>query len=80
MPVTKKKKFRPEHFTDDYGFISDKLITDGMCNPGQVYMVSKGKGGMFGVFRLESQMLPRNGFRQPIIPVGRMKSETKSFQ
>ena len=38
-----------------------KLIPDGMCNPGQVYTVSRGKGGMLGVFRLESQMLPGNG-------------------
>lgn len=38
-----------------------KLIPDGMCNPGQVYTVSRGKSGMFGVFRLESQMLPGNG-------------------
>ena len=38
-----------------------KLIPEGMCNPGQVYMVSRGKNGMIGVFRLESQMLPGNG-------------------
>lgn len=38
-----------------------KLIPEGMCNPGQVYMVSRGKTGMLGVFRLESQMLPGNG-------------------
>ena len=38
-----------------------KLIPDGMCNPGQVYTVSRGKSGMIGVFRLESQMLPGNG-------------------
>lgn len=38
-----------------------KLIPEGMCNPGQVYTVSRGKGGMIGVFRLESQMLPGNG-------------------
>lgn len=38
-----------------------KLIPEGMCNPGQVYTVSQGKSGMFGVFRLESQMLPGNG-------------------
>ena len=35
-----------------------KLIPDGMCNPGQVYTVSRGK---IGVFRLESQMLPGSG-------------------
>ena len=38
-----------------------KLIPDGMCNPGQVYTVSRGKSGMIGVFRLESQMLPGSG-------------------
>lgn len=39
----------------------DKLILEGICNPGQVYTVSRGKSGMIGVFRLESQMLPGNG-------------------
>ena len=38
-----------------------KLIPEGMCNPGQVYTVSRGRSGMIGVFRLESQMLPGNG-------------------
>lgn len=38
-----------------------KLIPEGMCNPGQVYTVSRRKAGMIGVFRLESQMLPGNG-------------------
>ena len=38
-----------------------KLIPEGMCNPGQVYTVGRGKTGMIGVFRLESQMLPGNG-------------------
>lgn len=38
-----------------------KLIPEGMCKPGQVYTVSRGKSGMIGVFRLESQMLPGNG-------------------
>lgn len=38
-----------------------KLIPEGMCNPGQVYTVSRGKSGMIGVFRLESQMLPGSG-------------------
>ncbi len=38
-----------------------KLIPEGMCNPGQVYTVSRGKSGMLGVFRLESQMLAGNG-------------------
>lgn len=38
-----------------------KLIPDGVCNPGQVYTISRGSNGMIGVFRLESQMLPGNG-------------------
>ena len=38
-----------------------KLIPDGMCNPGQVYTVSRGQSGMRGLFRLEGQMLPGNG-------------------
>jgi len=38
-----------------------KLIPEGICNPGQVYTVSRGKAGMLGVFRLESQMLPGSG-------------------
>lgn len=38
-----------------------KLIPEGMCNPGNVYTVSRGKNGMAGVFRLETQMLPGSG-------------------
>lgn len=38
-----------------------KLIPEGMCNPGHIYTVSRGKSGMIGVFCLESQMLPGNG-------------------
>ena len=38
-----------------------KIIPDGVCNPGQVYTVSRGKSGMIGVYRLEGQMLPGNG-------------------
>lgn len=38
-----------------------KLIPEGICNPGQVYTVSRGKSGMLGVFRLESQMLNGTG-------------------
>ena len=38
-----------------------KLIPEGLTNPGQVYTISRGKSGMIGVFRLESQMLPGNG-------------------
>lgn len=38
-----------------------KLIPEGVCNPGQVYTVGRGKSGMIGAFRLESQMLAGNG-------------------
>ena len=38
-----------------------KLIPDGICNPGQIYTVSGAPGGMIGVYRLESQMLPGTG-------------------
>ena len=38
-----------------------KLIPEGICNPGQIYTISRGKNGMIGVFRLESQMLPGSG-------------------
>lgn len=38
-----------------------KLIPDGMCKPGQIYSVSKGKSGMIGVYRLETQMLTGSG-------------------
>lgn len=50
-----------EHFVGVPEQSSGKLIPDGMTNPGQVYTVSRGKSGMFGVFALESQMLPGNG-------------------
>lgn len=40
---------------------SGKLIPEGVCNPGQVYTVSRGKSGMIGLFRLEGQMLPGTG-------------------
>ena len=54
-----------ESFEEHYVSVPEqgggKLIPDGICNPGQVYIVSQGKSGMIGVFRLESQMLPGNG-------------------
>ena len=40
---------------------SGKLIPEGMPNPGQIYTVSRGKSGMFGVYRLETQILPGSG-------------------
>ena len=56
-----------DHETFEEKFVSvpeqggGKLIPEGICNPGQVYTVSRGKNGMLGVFRLESQMLAGNG-------------------
>ena len=50
-----------EHFVSVPEQGGGKLIPDGISNPGQVYTVSRGKSGMIGVFRLESQMLPGNG-------------------
>lgn len=50
-----------EHYVSVPEQGGDKLIPEGLCNPGQVYTVSRGKNGMIGVFRLESQMLPGNG-------------------
>ena len=54
-----------ESFEEHYVSVPEqgggKLIPEGMCNPGQVYTVSRGKAGMIGVFRLESQMLPGSG-------------------
>lgn len=38
-----------------------KLIPEGLSNPGNVYTISRGKSGMIGVFRLETQMLPGSG-------------------
>ena len=32
-----------------------------MNNPGNIYTVSRGKTGMVGVYRLETQVLPGNG-------------------
>lgn len=57
---TDKETFE-EHYVSVPEQGGGKLIPEGMCNPGQVYTVSQGKGGMIGVFRLESQMLPGSG-------------------
>jgi len=38
-----------------------KIIPEGLSNPGNVYTISRGKSGMIGVFRLETQMLPGSG-------------------
>ena len=40
---------------------SDKLIPEGMPNPGQVYTVSQSYGELIGLYKLESQMLPGTG-------------------
>ncbi|WP_289182875.1 protease Lon-related BREX system protein BrxL [uncultured Dubosiella sp.] len=40
---------------------SGSLIPEGMLNPGQVYHVGRGKSGMLGLYRLESQMVSGNG-------------------
>ena len=50
-----------EHYVSVLEQGGGKLIPEGLCNPGQVYTVSRGKSGMIGAFRLESQMLPGNG-------------------
>lgn len=54
-----------ETFEEKYVSIPEqgggKLIPEGMCNPGQVYTIARGKSGMLGAFRLESQMLPGCG-------------------
>lgn len=57
---TDKETFE-EHYVSVPEQGGGKLIPEGMCNPGRVYTVSQGKGGMIGVFRLESQMLPGSG-------------------
>lgn len=54
-----------ESFEEKYVSVPEQgagtLIPEGMPNPGQVYTVGRGKSGMIGVFKLESQMLPGNG-------------------
>ena len=54
-----------ETFEENYVSIPEsgggKLIPEGMSNPGNIYTVSRGKSGMIGVYRLETQVLPGNG-------------------
>jgi len=54
-----------ESFSENYVTAPEqgggKLIPEGLCNPGQVYTISQAKSGMFGVYRLETQVLPGNG-------------------
>ena len=50
-----------EHYVSVPEQGAGKLIPEGLCNPGQVYTVSRGKSNMIGVFKLETQSLPRSG-------------------
>ena len=50
-----------EHFVSVPEQGGDKLIPEGMGKPGTLYTVSKGKTGMIGCYRLETQMMPGNG-------------------
>lgn len=54
-----------ETFEENYVGVPEqgggKLIPEGLNNPGHIYTVSRGKTGMVGVYKLETQMLPGNG-------------------
>ena len=54
-----------ETFEENYVSVPEqgggKLIPEGISKPGQIYTVSRGKNGLVGVYRLETQMLPGNG-------------------
>ncbi|MBP1547891.1 MAG: protease Lon-related BREX system protein BrxL [Oscillospiraceae bacterium] len=50
-----------EHYVSVPEQTGGKLIPEGICNPGQVYTVSRGKSGMIGAFRLETQVLAGKG-------------------
>jgi ATP-dependent Lon protease len=50
-----------EHYVSVHEQSGGKIIPEGMSNPGNVYTVSRGKSGMVGVYRLETQVLPGNG-------------------
>ena len=50
-----------EHFVPVPEQGGGKRIPEGMPNPGHVYTISRGKTGMVGVYRLETQVLPGNG-------------------
>ena len=54
-------KIFEEHYVSVLDQGGGKLIPEGMCNPGQVYTVSRGQSEMIGVFFLASQMLLGNG-------------------
>lgn len=54
-----------ESFEEHYVSVPEqgggKLIPEGLSNPGHAYTVARGKTGMIGVYRLETQVLPGNG-------------------
>lgn len=54
-----------ETFEENYVGVPEqgggKLIPEGLNNPGHIYTVSRGKTGMVGVYKLETQTLPGNG-------------------
>jgi ATP-dependent Lon protease len=54
-----------ETFSEEYVPVPEqgggKLIPEGMGKPGHIYHVSRGKSGMLGVFKLETQMTAGNG-------------------
>jgi ATP-dependent Lon protease len=54
-----------ETFNEEYVPVPEQgggsLIPEGMGKPGHVYHVSRGKSGMIGVFKLETQMTAGNG-------------------
>ena len=54
-----------DNFEEHYVGVAEqgggKLIPEGIINPGHIYTISRGKTGMVGVYRLETQALPGNG-------------------
>lgn len=54
-----------ESFSEEFVSVPEqgggKLIPEGLHKPGQVYTVSRGKSGMIGVFKLETEMVTGSG-------------------
>jgi ATP-dependent Lon protease len=54
-----------ETFTEEFVPVPEqgggKLIPEGIHKPGQVYTVSRGKSGMLGVYKLETEMVTGSG-------------------
>lgn len=54
-----------ESFEEEYVSVPEQgggtLIPEGIGKPGHIYSVSRGDSGMFGVYKLETQMIPGNG-------------------